>query len=275
MEPQIIIKNVLENVENFYKIHTEIKASHGIRHVLAVHNHSKNAIASHLPPLSDQQSMEIQIASLLHDVDDSKYFPPPPRLQEPQSQQHHDTNDLIHAKEIMHQSQVPIESHNVILSMIQWVSCSSNGNSVPLYIQESNHYHLLIPRWSDRLEAVGPMGVVRCYQYNQERNLPLANCHSPRAKTYEQVWEYATPERFVQYQKSGGSSTDMISHYYDKLLHIALPPSDIVRNVYLEQMQQESAVELLEVCLRFGKFGKVDEEYIMGLAKQLVMDDGD
>lgn len=261
---QSIIQNVLENVEVFYKIHTEIKESHGIRHVLAVHNHSKHAIASHSPALSSQQGMEIQIASLLHDVDDSKYFPH-------HHHHHHDNNHFLkNAKEIMHQSQVPPTSHDIILSMIQWVSCSKNGNSIPPSIPETNQYHLLIPRWSDRLEAVGPIGVVRCYQYNQEKQLPLWSCHSPRAKTLDQVWEYATPDRSEQYQKSGGeSSTDMISHYYDKLLHVALPPSDIVRNRYLEQMQQESAAELLEVCIRFGKHGVVDEDYILGLAEKL------
>jgi uncharacterized protein len=267
MEEHEIITNVLENVEKFYKLHPEIKASHGIRHVLAVHNHSQKAIACHLPPLSAKQSMEIQVASLLHDVDDAKYFP--------RTESRHNP-PLVHAQEIMQQSHVPKESHEIILSMIQWVSCSSNGNSIPLDIihETHNNYHLLIPRWSDRLEAAGPVGVVRCYQYNQEKNHPLASSASPRAKTLEQVWEFATPARFVEYQKSGGrSSTDMISHYYDKLLHVALPPRDIVRNRYLEYMQQESVVDLVEVCIRFGKSGKVDEEYILGLAKSLGMED--
>ena len=57
----------------------------------------------------------------------------------------------------------------------------------------------------------------------------------------------------------------MISHYYDKLLHIARPPPSIVCNPYLEKMAEQSSSELVEVCLRFGKTGVVDEDYIRGL----------
>jgi len=280
-EQDIITNTVLKNVKNFYKIHTEIKASHGIRHILAVHHHSKKAIECHLPPLSAKQSMEIQVASLLHDVDDIKYFP---RTRTTTStttttaRGHHSDVLAKNAQEIMQQSQVPTESHDIILSMIQWVSCSSNGNNIPIEIsnheqERNNKYHLLIPRWSDRLEAAGPIGVVRCYQYSKEKNRPLASSSSPRATTWKQVMEFATTTRFVEYQERGGQSMDMISHYYDKLLHIALPPSDIVRNRYLEQMQQESVVELVEVCIRFGKYGQVDEEYILGLEKSLDMEE--
>jgi uncharacterized protein len=61
----------------------------------------------------------------------------------------------------------------------------------------------------------------------------------------------------------------MISHYYDKLLHIARPPRNIVRNPYLEEMAQKSSTALVEVCLRFGQTGVVDEEYILGLMKKM------
>ena len=61
----------------------------------------------------------------------------------------------------------------------------------------------------------------------------------------------------------------MISHYYDKLLHVARPPPEIVRNSYLERMAEDGSKELVEVCVRFGRTGVVDEEYILGLEKNL------
>lgn len=255
----------------FYKNNPQIKESHGLSHVLAVHAHSSKAIECISPPLSPDTSMEIQLASLLHDVDDHKYFPDPH-----QDSQNDDTDTdaeyrlYPNATHIMSSlGGLPPRSCTRILRMISWVSCSSNGNSVPPSIQACSHYHLLIPRWSDRLEAIGARGVVRSYRYNREHALPLSSPSSPRASDVEEVWKLAPPERFELYQASGGESEDMISHYYDKLLHVAKPPQDSVRNGYLERMGRESADALIEVCLRFGRTGLVDIGYIEGLADEL------
>ena len=277
-----IIQRTIKETKAFYQAHPEIKSSHGLQHVLAVYHHALNAIESHEqqhtqrehghehphntekplhhrptqnpPALTKQTCMEIQIATLLHDVDDRKYF-----------DQH--TNHE-NARHITLQAQIPPTHLENILEMIQLVSCSTNGNHVPAYIQEKSLHHLLIPRWSDRLEAVGAIGVVRSYQYNKEHNFPLSSASSPRPQTIQQVWEYATEGRFEAYQTSG-ESEDMISHYYDKLLHISRPPNDLVRNKYLEEMAEVSSKELVEVCLRFGRTGIVDEEYIRGIADGL------
>ena len=153
-------------------------------------------------------------------------------------------------------------------SMISLVSCSENGNHVPSRILEENEFHLLIPRWSDRLEAVGTKGVVRCYQYNQESGLPLSSADSPRARTIEEVWQLASPQRFQEYQRTG-ESKDMISHYYDKLLHVACPPKRMVQNAYLEKQAEASSEALLEVCLRYGRTGVIDESYLQRLARMM------
>ena len=196
------------------------------------------------------------MAALLHDVDDSKYFP-------------RQNSDFENARSILIASNVNASSIRQVLEMIDLVSCSKNGNHVPDWIGESGAYHLLIPRWADRLEAVGAIGVVRCYQYNVEHSLSLSSEYSPRAACEAEVWKQATPERFEAYLASGGQSKDMISHYYDKLLHIARPPRDIVRNSYLEEMAKESSKELVEMCVRFGRSGRVDEGYVHETARQL------
>jgi uncharacterized protein len=254
----VYTERMMEQVKTFYHQHTEIKASHGMDHILRVYEHTVQAIACHVPPLSSISSMEIMIAALLHDADDSKYFP-------------NQNTRYENASFLLHKAEVPNVSCENVLRMISLVSCSSNGNHVPDDIRKSENYSLLIPRWADRLEAVGAIGLVRCFQYNQEHGAPMSSPESPRATTEASVWNNATPARFDAYIASGGASSDMISHYYDKLLHVACPPADIVRNAYLEEQARESSKELVEMCIRFGKTGQVDMDYVQEVAGKLSM----
>lgn len=244
----ILTDSVKEKVELFYSKHTEIKESHGIKHALAVYEHAENAVRTHQPQLSSMQSMQVRTAALLHDLDDHKYFP--------------NNSNYENAREIMTNVGMDEITQSAVIQLISYVSCSKNKNSVPKIVSKNNAYWMLIPRWADRLEAVGHVGVIRCYQYNREIGAPLSSVQSPRPKSIEEVWEYAKPERFDTYD---GNSTDMISHYYDKLLHVARPPPNAVCNSYLQQAALESSKELVEVCVRFGLTGTVDEEYIKGL----------
>jgi len=173
---------------------------------------------------------------------------------------------------------IPKSSHETILFMIDAVSCSKNGNTVPgrvanksksgsdAYTLGTPNYHLLIPRWSDRIEAVGARGVWRCYQYNREKDRPLdLPGVTPKPKSTEELCSHVVPERFEAYMKKQDGATEdpsMLGHYYDKLLHVACPPRDIVQNAYLEDKLKDSAKELVEVCLRYGRTGIVDEDYI-------------
>lgn len=245
--PDVVMTNKVRNlVEAFYKAHTEIKESHGWKHVAAVLEHARKAVAAQQPPLSARQVLFVLVAALLHDVDDHKYF----------------SRDSHNAMDIMIKAGLDNDARSNIREMISYVSCSVNRNAVPDSIRDSGEYWRLIPRWADRLEAVGAKGVSRCYQYNKESGQPLSSPRSPRAMTEADVWKFAKPERFENYR---GDSIDMISHYYDKLLHVACPPADIVRNSYLEAQAKHSSKELVEVCLRFGKTGKVDEEYLANI----------
>ncbi|KAG7373455.1 hypothetical protein IV203_034179 [Nitzschia inconspicua] len=253
------VQVLLDLTQQFYDEHRHlIKESHGWRHARKVYEHACHALQSCHQQLEATSCLEIQMAALLHDVDDSKYFDRPKTCKDLKKRY----SNAVH---ILRLASVAESSVASILFMIDQVSCSKNGNSVRLSITKDHSYHWLIPRWADRIEAVGARGVWRCYQYNQEHGAPLSSSLSPRPTTVDELWSYATPERFEEYQQRGGSSTDMISHYYDKLLHVACPPKDIVRNSYLEQRLQFSAKELIEVCLHYGCTGVVDEDYIQSL----------
>lgn len=115
---------------------------------------------------------------------------------------------------------------------------------------------LLWPRWADRLEATGAIGVVRCHQYNAKAGAPVACAGTPRPADEAAALALATPERFAAYQANGGGSDSMIDHYYDKLLQVSRPPAELVRNAYLEEAARERTAPLLEVCLAFGRDGE-------------------
>jgi hypothetical protein len=169
-----LIQAAIDQVRLFYKQHSEIEASHGLDHVERVHQHTKNALNSLSTTLPPEAAADIELAALLHDVDDRKYFPNTPDGTYPNA-------------ECILQS-VGVQDSSRILNMISWVGCSENGNTIPESIVRSEEYHWLIPRWADRLEAVGERGVIRCYQYTQERQGALSSQHSPRPVTEEELW---------------------------------------------------------------------------------------
>ncbi|GAX24786.1 hypothetical protein FisN_18Lh136 [Fistulifera solaris] len=241
-----MLQRVQFELESFYLNNPHIPESHGFCHAMAVFQHAARAVKVCSPPISCTSAIQVQIAALLHDVDDEKYFP---------------NNRFLHTKTLLQKAQVPPEYWDRILFMIQQVSCSKNGNRIPDSIRED--YYYLIPRWADRIEAVGLQGVWRCFQYTREQQRTLWSSHTPRPQTPEEVWALATRERFQAYQDRGGTSEDMISHYYDKLLHIARPPADLIRNSYLENQFRDASQILVDICLLFGKEGKIDESSLL------------
>ena len=120
---------------------------------------------------------------------------------------------------------------------------------------------------ADRLEATGAIGVVRCYQYNAKVGAPPVR-HD--AATDDRGGGLRCDERrFAAYQASGGGSASMIDHYYDKLLQVARPPPDLVRNSYLEGEARTRAAPLLSMCLAFSERRQGAVEAIEALKAQV------
>ena len=230
----------------------KIDASHGVEHASVVLGHTEAAIAATTTPLPPARALAVRLAALLHDADDKKYFPDTAKT-------------LGNARKIMAEAGAPAGVVADAAAMIGWVSCSKNGNDCPP--EAEAHPELLWPRWADRLEAAGEIGVVRCYQFNQHDGAtPLALASTPRPRSEAEAFALATGARFAAYQASGGGSASMIDHYYDKLLQVARPPPELVRNAYLETAALAGAAPLLKVCLAFGETGEVPVPLIEEMA---------
>ena len=231
----------------------QIDASHGIDHALAVLTHLNAALDESSFEISEGRKLAMRLAALLHDADDRKYFGKTK------------TVSCANARKLMLEAGAISDVIEDAVAMIELVSCSANGNSCPPAAEA--HPELLWPRWADRLEAVGEIGIARCYAYNKhDGTTPLAIDTTPRATTADEVLALATPERFDAYQASGGGSASMLDHYYDKLLQVARPPPERVRNSYLERMAIAGAEPLIAICTSYGKTGEVPIKEIEDLA---------
>ena len=215
----------------------QVDVSHGLQHACAVLEHVQNAMEHSAAPLTLARQRSIELAALLHDADDRKYF---------------QTQDNANAKSILRSCDVPPDIAEETLRMIDLVSGSKNGNEVPPECAESPE--LLWPRWADRIEAIGTNGVVRCWQYNVEKERLISSDATPQPKTREEALALVTSERFDRYQQTGESAS-MIDHYYDKLLHVISVTPEMVQNPYLEAQLRDNVTPLLDVCVVYTTGG--------------------
>jgi uncharacterized protein len=252
--------------------------SHDFEHVLTVYQHTRRALdESSCSGLSSMEQQAIQLAALLHEVDDEKLF----KLSDSQNplgvtshgERHDKSETYPNAYRIL--SSLPEspdwDRHTLIeltVELISLVSCSSNGNSVvePRW--------KLIPRDADRIEALGEIGIKRCYQYGVKVGRPNFTTQTPRAKNREELWAIATAERFANYSsgkkigkrrfnpstnlnsdpsvEDSDRDDSMIAHFYDRLLHVHQLQS---RNQYLQAIADQRHETLIEFILAFGTTG--------------------
>jgi hypothetical protein len=63
----------------------------------------------------------------------------------------------------------------------------------------------------------------------------------------------------------------MLDHFYDKLLPIARPPPELVRNPYLETQAMAGAAPLLDILLDYGRTGEVPVAKVEAMRLRLGM----
>lgn len=218
---------------------SNVDAGHGIDHSLIVLEHADRALECE--DLADETKTAIRLAALLHDADDAKFF---------------STSDNENLIKILDQlyPQHSIEKE-LIVQMVGLVSCRKNLN------KPANVEWMLIPRHADRLEALGEIGIVRCWQYTLHKQRPLYLPTTPRATTVKELNDIATRERFENYT---GVSASMMDHFYDKVLHLKNMPTT---NPYFLQEGERRHQQIVDYCLQFGKNGVIDEDWLREKSK--------
>lgn len=223
----------------------KVDPCHGIDHAMIVVDHADKALKQMASPLSANRKLAIKLAALLHDADDRKFFST--------------SEELTNARNILTDLQLPSEMVDVVLKMINLVSCSKNGNS-----QDGVEEWMLYPRFADRLEALGEIGLVRCWVYTHHVGRPLFTKETLRPTTREELRAAASPDRFANYVTKKGrvGSSSFIDHFYDKLLHIG----DVGSNPYFVKEAATRLKIMEEFVLEFGRTGQINEIYLQKLA---------
>ncbi len=151
----------------------DVDDSHGSLHAQQVLRNLDAALQTADHFLTPERRLACRLAALLHDADDAKYFKRAPATDG-------DGSDAAfpNAAAVAGAAGASASIVADALRMISWVSCSKNANRVPAEAEAEPE--LLWPRWADRLEAVGEVGVARCYLYALHTVRAAAATHTAR-----------------------------------------------------------------------------------------------
>ena len=230
----VALREILEN--------SNIDQGHGIDHALTVLDHTKKAL-SYSNVKDPKKRLIILLTALLHDADDRKFFP--------------ENDDNQNAKFILERV-LPGKKdiHESVIYWIDRVSFSKNGNTL-LDGSDDIDEEYLYPCISDRCEATGEIGIIRCYLYTIHVKRPLYTDETPRCKTEEELNELCQ-ERLPIYLRDKKSDT-FIDHFYDKIYHLS---NVEVKNPYLRNLLKERHEIIVSFLLKFGEKGEVQKSTI-------------
>jgi uncharacterized protein len=252
-----ILNDFINNYNNDKQNKKKIDSSHGISHMLIVLCHTHRALqcwdATHT--IGEKVKLKIRLSALLHDIDDHKYFP--------------NNHNYENARLILTQvedSNLTREDIDEIIQIIKWVPSSINGDKIPSGINSDNEYYLY-PRYADRLEAIGIIGLERTLHYTKSKEGKLFNENTQRATDERDLFDrIATIERYKSYS---GNSVTMIDHFYDKLLRLGKFP---IRNEYFDGICEVRNRPLIDIILEFGKKIEITEEELEEIINNYIRD---
>lgn len=132
-----IIKKAIEYLENIFKNNSD---GHGADHSLRVYN---NAIA--IMNSYECNTLYVELAALLHDVDDHKLFK---------------NKNNENARKFLNDNDFDEEFIEEIIEIINSVSFTKNKGTIPKTIEAC------IVQDADRLDAIGAIGIARTFMYS-------------------------------------------------------------------------------------------------------------
>lgn len=214
----------------------DVCPSHGIDHAISVMKHAGLALDFAAFFVDESIRKCVLLAALLHDADDRKFFP--------------NNSDYENLRKVL--CDLAFDEVELIIRMVSIVSSSKNGDKIPQDAVENEW--LLYPRYADRLEAIGLIGVERCFRYGITVGNPLYVETTPRPTSEKEIWTVATEERYNRYS---GVSDSMIDHYFDKLIRASVFP---IRNRYFDEETEKRRKPTIDFVLMFGNKKTITNE---------------
>lgn len=155
-------------------------SGHDYYHTMRVYH-----IATRIARIEEANLLLVQLAALLHDVDDRKLF--------------EDDTDLGGARQFMIENELPSEDIEAVCQIIHEVSFKGTDSCKPSSMEG------MIVQDADRLDAIGAIGIARTFAYGGTKGRKM---HDPEEKPNLQM-------NAEVYYKNVGTS---INHFYEKLL---------------------------------------------------------
>lgn len=243
--------------------------THGYGHALKVLGHAEFGLAEYLSMkrLNTDQIMTVKYAALLHDADDTKIFG--------------HSEGYPNATRIL--QKINFNLIDDVLDMINLVSFSTNGISTVYFstspyldvrypqihaseqmVTESPHFRgtrhripiwKLIPRDSDRLEALGKIGVARCFAYGAQIGRQHFTSSTPRVQNYFQLIALAS-----QNWLSGRIGNSTIDYFIAGLIPRTFMSSGLD---YFQTESQSRVDPIVNICLLYGQTGTLTKAHIL------------
>jgi uncharacterized protein len=173
-------------------------SGHDYWHTIRVYN-----IATTIAEYEKADLETVQLAALLHDVDDVKLFGGK-------------IGQFENAREFMQTNGVSEEIINVVCDIIANMSFKGKDTKVPDSLEGK------IVQDADRLDAIGAIGIARVFAYGGSKKRDIWNPEDkPKADMNEE-----------EYSKNLGSS---VNHFYEKLLKL----KDLMNTEYAKKIAEE------------------------------------
>lgn len=180
MNKKQVIKNTAEFVQSSLK---NAEGGHDWFHILRVWNNAKL--------IAEEENVDlfiVELGALLHDIADSKFYNGDESL-----------GPKI-AREFLEKQQVDLVTITHIEQIISNISYKG-GN----FEQKFNSPELQVIQDADRLDAIGAIGIARCFNYGGFKNRPMYNPNiAPNLKQSKEEYK--------------NSNAPTINHFYEKLL---------------------------------------------------------
>lgn len=179
LDDSSMVQQVARRVEAFHEVDT---TGHDWRHIWRVWN-----LARHIAQRESANMLQVELAALLHDMDDHKMA---------QS----DGENLPNARKVLHDCNVDNRLIESVVQIIKQVSFKGAGVDTTPTSAEA-----CVVQDADRLDAIGAIGIARAFAYGGSKHRELYNPNE----------EPSMHGTFAEYKSSKGNT---LNHFYEKLL---------------------------------------------------------